>query len=143
MSKVFQFLAHLWEAAYNVTPEDRKRSVRIASGIGIALVVLVIFVAGKTAGQVVPAEHPIWEAVLQARLILVRLLVALPLLVLAAFAAVTIYQVVENTELGRRLLIWASSDDAHTQAQKTRNGGALLASLLAACIVGLLLGVLR
>lgn len=143
ITSLYTALTNLWKAAYNLDPEDRQRSVRIAAGLGVLLVVLVLCGAGGAASQVVPAEHPAWEGVLQARLVLVRLALAVPLLILAAFAGVLIYQLLENTELGKRLLIWAPADDARTQAQKTRNAGSLLGAILAASIVGMLLGVLR
>lgn len=143
MRKMFEFLGHLWQAAYNLTPEQRKRSVRVAAWIGAVLVLLVIFAAGKAAGAVVPAEHPVWEAVLQSRLVLVRMVISIPLLILGTLAAVALYQVIENTELGKRLLIWAESDDARVEAEKTSNAGTLLGKLLLACILGLALGVLR
>jgi hypothetical protein len=140
---MFKFFTHLWTAAWDLTPEERSRTVRVCSWIAFVLVLIVLAGAGSTAGRVVPAEHPVWEAILQTRLVLVRLVLTVPLLVIGATAAVLLYQLLENTELGRRLLIWHYSDDAHTQATKTRNGGSLLATLLAACILGILLGVLR
>lgn len=140
---MFDFLSHLFANAFDLTPEQRQRSVRIAAWVGGLLVLVVLFAAGRTAGQVVPAEHPIWEAVLQTRLALVRLVMALPLPLIGTVAGVVIYQVFENSELGKRLVVPAGTDDAHVEAQKVRNGGAILAALVGACILGFMLGVLR
>jgi len=143
LTSLYTALTNLWKAAYNLDPEDRQRSVRIAAGLGVLLAVLVLCGAGGTAGQVVAADHPLWEAVLQARVVLVRLVLAVPVLVLGGFAGVLLYQLLENTNLGKRLLIWDLGDDIRIRAQKTRNGGSLLGAILAASILGLMLGVLR
>ncbi len=143
LTSLYTALTNLWKAAYNLDPEDRKKSVRIAAGLGVMLVVLVLCGAGGAAGQVVPAEHPIWEAVLQARLVLVRLVLAVPILILGAAAGILLYQWMENTDLGKRLLVWDLGDDVRVRAQKTRNGGGILGAILASSILGLLLGVLR
>jgi hypothetical protein len=143
MRNFIQSLKNLWAAAYNLDPLERRRAVRVAVWIGAVVALLVLILAGRTAGQVVPAEHPIWEAILQFRLAGVRLVLALPLVLLGACLGAAIYQLIENSELGRRLLIWDSKDAVPVMAQKTRNGGTLLATLVGSCILGLCLGVLR
>jgi hypothetical protein len=140
---MFKFFKDLWSAAYNLHPDTCKRTVRIAGILAVLLVVVVLFGAAAIAGRVVPAENPVWEAILQTRLAFVRMGLAIPVLILAAVSGVTLFQVLENTQLGKRLLIWADGDDPQVKAQKTRNAGALLSALILSCIVGLLLGVLR
>lgn len=136
-------LRDLWTAAYNLTHEERARSVQIAAWLGAALVAAGIALTERVAEHTVGADSPWWDSVLIARLGLTRLAMAIPLLVLAVFLALLCYQVIENSNLGRRLLIWHANDGVQTKAQKTRNAGALLATLLLTFVVGLLLGVLR
>lgn len=141
--KVPEWLTHLWTAGYNLTPDQRRRTVRYATATAAALLAVLLFAAGKAAAQSVPADHPVWEAVLQARLALVRLALAVPIVIVALACGLTIYQVMENSELGKRLWQWHESDDAYTQAAKTRNGGMVLAAILGSCILAFLLGILR
>lgn len=143
MKQLLNHLRHLWHAAYNLTVVERRCSVRAACGLAGVLLLAVLLWAVVVARVQVGADHPLWEAVLQARMVLVRLILALPVLVLGLLAAVAAYQTLENTELGRRLLIWDPSDDARVEATKTGNAGTLLASLVLACVLGLLWGVLR
>lgn len=136
----------LFLAAYNLTTEQRKRTVQIALAIAGVILVAVIFSAGGTATTEASAEHPIWEVVILYRLALARMFLAVALIPAGALAAVTLYQTIENTDLGKRLLVWTSPENYEAtgvMAAKTRNGGYLLASLLFACILGLLVGVLR
>jgi hypothetical protein len=81
--------------------------------------------------------------ILQARLVLVRLVLAPPIAVIGIACAVAFYQVIENSDLGVRLMVALGSDDAHSEAQKVGNGGRLLATLVGACVIGFLFGCLR
>lgn len=139
---------HLFEAAWKLSPEQRRRTVRWALGLAGVVLLVVLFAAGRTATTDAPAENPVWEVVILYRLALARLVLVLALLPAAVAAAVLIYQTLENSNLGKRLLIWSQSDTQpleaiSVQAAKTRNGGVILAVLLGGCIVGVLLGVLR
>ena len=133
----------LFEAARNLTPDARKRIVRIAAAVAVLDVLLVVAVAFWFAGRVVPAESPVWEAALQLRLVLVRLLVAAGLIPLGVWLGTLALHVVEKTELGRRLWTWAETDYAMVRAEKTRNAGNYLVTVTAALVLGLLIGVLR
>lgn len=133
----------LFEAARNLTPETRKKIVRVAAGVAVVDVILVVAVAFYVAGRVVPAESPVWEAALQLRLVLVRLLVAAGLIPLGIWLGTLALQVVEKTELGRRLWTWAPTDTDAIRAEKVRNVGNYLNLVTVALVVGLLLGVLR
>ena len=141
---MFKFIAHLWSAALDLTSEQRRSSVRIAAWVGFVIVAMTLLAAGGTAGRVVPADHPIWEAVLQTRLALVRLVLAVPLMVIGAISAVAIFQVLENSALGARITdINDPAAQAEEWAAALRNRGTILAALFLACILGLLFGVLR
>jgi hypothetical protein len=143
MNAFLSHLAHLWHAAYNLTVMERRRSVRAICGLSGGILTAILIWALVVARGQVGADHPLWEAIIQARMVLVRLILAVPVMILGLLAAVTAYQTLENTELGRRLMIWDISDDALVQSTKTSNAGNLLASLVLACALGLLWGVLR
>lgn len=144
MSAMSTFITQLWAAALDLSPEERRRSVRIAAWIGAVLVALTLLAAGSTAGRVVSADHPIWEAVLLTRLALVRLVLAVPLLLIGAITAVAIFQVLENSALGSRILeINDQVIQGHETGAVLRNRGIILAALFLSCILGLLFGVLR
>jgi hypothetical protein len=143
---MFIFFKHLWSAAFDLTDLQRRRTVRIVAGIALALVFSTLLGAWLLARHVVPAESPVWEAVLQTKLALVRLVLAVPLVVIGASLALAIYQVVENSALGTRLLLVNTFADPTPNPEtgaKVRNRGTLLAALFVACILGLLIGVLR
>lgn len=133
----------LFEAARNLSPEDRKKWVRIAAGGAMALIILVGFLIVWISGRVVPAESPVWEAALQGRLIIVRLIVALGLIPFGVLLGSVVHAAIEKTEQGRRLWTWADADTAVVRAEKTRNSGAYLLTITAAIVLGLLIGVLR
>lgn len=136
----------LFAAAHKLTDEQRRKTVRVAVGAAVVVLLVVLFAAGRTASTQLAAEHPVWEIVILFRLALARTVLALALLPLAVFGAVVTFQALENSELGKRLLTWREPEafePTSVQAQKTANGGRLLAALLFACIVGLLVGVLR
>jgi hypothetical protein len=136
-------LKKLWEAAYNLSAEDRKKTVRWAVAVASVAVASVLVAAGIMALDVVPAESPVWEAILQSRLVLTRLALALPLLFLGWLFKTFLYQTYENTALGKRTVIWVKTDSDTIRAMKTRNAGTIQAALMLACVLGLLLGVLR
>ena len=137
---------NLFAAAHKLTPDQRRKTVRIAAALAAVVLFVVLLGASRTAVTEPGADHPVWEVVVLFRLALARTILALALLPLAVFGAVVTYQALENSELGKRLLVWRepeSFEAGSVQAQKTANGGRLLATLLAACIIGLLVGVLR
>jgi len=132
-----------WLAGRNLDVCRRKRLVRIAIGISVSLVGLVIILSGKHAVSTVPMESPTWETSIQLRLILTRLFVAMGLVPLGIFAAVVAHAAFSKTEKARRLWTWAPSDTAIVKAQKTGNSGNFLNALVVSIVLGLLLGVLR
>ena len=132
-----------WLASRNLSSEKRKLLVRISVGVSSVLVALIIFLMGTYARVTVPAESPIWEIALQLRLILVRLFVAVGLIPLGVFLAIVAHSAFSKTEKARRLWTWATNDTAIVKAQKTQNAGNFLNALIVACVLGLLLGVLR
>lgn len=133
----------LKQAAYNLTPKQRK----IVVGVGLisaTVATVVILAAGfHVAAQIVPAESPVWEAALQLRLILVRLAVTPAVVTLAVALGLGLEAVFGKTELARRLWTWAPTDTEGVKAEKTRNYGNFVTITLTGLIIGLLFGVLR
>jgi hypothetical protein len=136
-------LRDLFEAAFKLSPEKRQRTVRIVAALAVLLLLVVFLAAGRTAIQDQPADHPIWEVAVLLRLALARAVLSLALIPYAAFVGVVLYQTLENTELGRRLVTWSDVDSEETKARKVGNGARLLAVCLGSSILGVLLGVLR
>lgn len=136
-------LAHLLSAPFHLTAEQRKASVRFAGGFAVAALLLVLVGAIRLAALNPAPDHPLWEAVANTRVVLARLGLALALVICGVIGALVEYQILENSELGRRTVIWDQADDPGVKACKTRNAGTLQAALLVANILGLLLGVLR
>lgn len=136
-------LSEIYEAARNLTPDQRRRWVRKAALAAALVVAAVLSLLAWIAGRVVPAESPIWEAALQGRLIAVRLVVALGLIPFGVFIATHIHNLLENTDQCRRLWTWTETDTAVVKAEKTRNSGEFLKVLVLAIVLGLLIGVLR
>jgi hypothetical protein len=137
------WLKDLFSAAYNVEPAQRRKIVRVVFGLAAVLVLLLVFLAGRHAGQVLPSESPWWETALQLRLLLVRLLMAVALVPLGVAAGFLVHQAMEHTDLAKRLWTWAPDDAVSVKAEKTRNAGAYLLTITAAIVLGLLIGVLR
>jgi len=128
---MLRFFQHLWAEVSSISPEERAKSVRIAAWVGLLLVLIVLGMASETARTNVASESPIWDAVLQTRLALVRLVLALPILIIGSVGAVSVYQLLENSKLGDRILAGSLERSI------------VMAALLASCIIGLLFGVLR
>lgn len=132
-----------WGAGHNLEAGQRKWLVRIVVGVSVILVGLVGVLSGMHAVSTVPMESPNWETSIQLRLILAKLFVAMGLVPLGIFLAVTAHAAFSKTEKARRLWTWAPSDTAIVKAQKTANSGNFLNALVISIILGLLFGVLR
>lgn len=136
----------LFAPGYKLTALQRRRTVRVVLVLAAVALAVILLGVSKTAGAEPGADHPLWEVAVLYRVALARLFLAMAILPLAVWSAVLIYQTLENSALGKRLLHWRgkeSYESVAVQAAKTRNGGLLLAVLLAANILGLLIGVLR
>ena len=137
---------NLFTAAHKLTPDQKRKTVRGAALLAGLVLLVILFSASRVAVTEPGADHPVWEVVILFRLALARTILALALLPLAVFGAVVTYQAIENSELGKRLMVWRPTEEYESgavQSQKTANAGRLLSALMFACIVGLLVGVLR
>ena len=129
------WLRDLWTAAYNLTPEQRSRSVRIASITAALLVVLVFLLGGHAASKTEPSDSALWEVAIMARLVLGRTVAALALWVLSVAAALAAFQAVDNSSLGKRLWMWTDEQDPVKDAKKANAARVLCALILAAAWV--------
>lgn len=133
----------LFTAAFKLTDDQRRKTVRAVAVLAGLILICCLLLASHTATSEPGADHPIWEVAILFRLALARLILAIALIPASAFIGVALYQVLENTQLGKRLLVWSDSDTGEVMARKVANAGLLASVCLATCIVGLLLGVLR
>lgn len=92
LSRPPQWLSHLWTASYDLTSEQRRCTARVVGLLSFLLIAAVLLAAVAVATGTVPVDHPIWEAVLNAHLVLVRLALAVPLVILGAVAGTAIFQ---------------------------------------------------
>jgi cytochrome c biogenesis protein CcdA len=136
-------LRDLFTAAFKLDDEQRKRTVRIAVGLAVLCILVVLALAGRTAASEPGVEHPVWEIAILYRLALARLLLAFGLVQVGAMVGMVLYQAFENTQLGKRLVIWSETDSEPVKARKTGNAGLLAGVAFLSCILGLLVGVLR
>jgi len=106
--------------------------------VAVVLVVVIIF-ACLNVGD----HSSLWDAVLQARWALFRLVLSLGLILVGGGVAILIFNALECTELGKRLFVPDEQDFTGLHTIKVSNAGTILGFLFLACIAGLLLGVLR
>lgn len=140
------FFRDLFAPGYKLTAVQRRNTVRAVAVLAALVLFVVLMGASRTAATTPGADEPVWEVAVLFRLALARLILALAILPLAVGAAVVVYQALENSALGKRLLHWRGKEayeSVAVQAAKTRNGGMILAVLLGCTILGLLVGVLR
>jgi len=138
-------LSKLFNAAHTMDLAERKSVTRWAGSIAGAAVLLIVALAADAARTTVGTDSAWWDAVLQARLVLVRLVLAAAIMAIGFYSALTLYHVFTKTAIGRSLVVWKANDTdgANMHGYKTSNGGFILALLMLACIGGLLSGCLR
>lgn len=119
-----------FQNGYNFTKEQLQIAARAVLALVVILVVLAAAVLYSLSRAVVPAEAPNWEAVLAARLIFFRALVAPALAAGAVLMAFVLFYAVDKTPLGRRLFHWEDSDPIELKSVFVRQAGMTLAALL-------------
>ena len=136
-------LKRLFDSPHTMTVDERKGVTRSAGKVAAFSVGFVVTLALLTASNVVPAENPWWDAILQARLVLVRLVLAVPLICIGYYLALVLYAAFSKTAVGRQIVIHEDGEGANMHGFKTSNSGFIVALLMLSCIGGLLLGVLK
>lgn len=138
-------LGKLFTSAHTMDLAERKSVTRWAGIVAGAAVLLIVTTAADAARTTVGTDSAWWDAVLQARLVLVRLVLAAAIMAIGYFASLILYHAFAKTAIGRSLVVWKDddTDGANMHGYKTSNGGFIMAMLFVACIGGLLIGVLR
>lgn len=136
-------LKALFASPHKLTPQERKTVTWMAGWVAIVAVAFVVALAAVTAGNVVSADSPYWDAVLQTRLALVRLPLALATATIGFYLSLGFYAVFSKTYVGRRLTLMEDGDGGQIGGMKLSNAGTMQAMLSLACIAGLLLSVVR
>lgn len=129
-------MGDLFKASYNVDADQRAKLVKIASAVAVVIVLAVVAVGLHTASGPADPNHPSWEVVILARLVLARSFFAVGLLAAAILSAVLAFNALEHSSLGKRLMVWKTDgqvpESISVQAQKTANGGRMFAVLVVA-----------
>jgi hypothetical protein len=133
--KVLESLRVLFDSAVSrpgfKTPEPFRR--RLLIGVGVLASILVATMAyklGRWSALDVTAESRHWENALQARLIAFRLKVALGLMAGTLGLSYGVYQLLDRSRLGARLLHWDESHDTeYSAAAKTLTAGLVFSAL--------------
>lgn len=140
----------IWEAAYNLSLDQKQKVVRFSILVFACALVAVLSVVGYTALSEAHPENPLWEIVILYRLAIAKLVLSLVLMPVGFFVGLTMYQIFEASQLGKRLVLWKDKTDIYSHpepvsvcAAKTRNGGFILGCLAFGCIIGLMMGVLK
>jgi hypothetical protein len=138
-------LRKFFTSAHTMDLAERKSVTRWAGAIAGVAVLVIVALAMAAARTSVGADSAWWDAVLQARLVLVRLVLAAAIMAIGYFASLILYHAFAKTAIGRSLVVWKEddTDGANMHGYKTSNGGFIMAMLFVACIGGLLIGVLR
>jgi thiol:disulfide interchange protein len=136
-------IGKLFHASSLLTPEERKSVTRTSGIIAGIAVLFIVALACVTAGNVVSADSPWWDAVLQARLILFRLTFAIVLIAVGFYTALVLFSVFAKTALGHRTVVPQDGEGTTLSGFKIGNAGFVQGLLMLACIAGLLVGVLR
>jgi len=137
------FLSDLLSDARVLGDDRRSELTKWVLRLGFLAVAVILLMTAGTAGRTVAAEHPLWEAVVQARLVLVRLILSVPVVIIGFGTAVLLFNVLENTVLGQRTVVPVDEDNVDVKTMKRSNAGTVMAFLLLGCIGGLLQAVLR
>lgn len=138
-------LSKLFNAAHTMSLDERKSVTRWAGAVAGIAVLVIVALAVDAARTPVGSDSAWWDAVLQARLVLVRLVLAAAIIAIGYFTSLVLYHAFAKTAIGRSLVVFKEddTDGANMHSFKTSNGGFIQAMLFVACIGGLLIGVLR
>jgi len=136
-------LKSILQDARDLTPQRKSELTKSTVMVGTVFVLVAIALIIATASKTVAAEHPLWEAVVQSRLALARIIMAVPMAFIGFGLAYLLYNVLENSDLGRRTVVPEEKDNLNVKAFKVSNAGFILASISVACILGMILAVCR
>lgn len=133
----------LYADSSKIDPQRRAQINKIliwASGVIIALFIGLVAYASHIPTA---SESPFWQAVISARLTAVRLVAAVPVILLGFGASLFLFNVVENSRLGKQFLEPQDGDSEEMKARKISNSGILIAALCAAILNSLVQSLLK
>lgn len=123
-------LADFFKPSWKLTPEQNNKLRRLAVYTALAVVLVVLAVAGAHAGESGDAGSPSWETVIYAKLFLARLVGGVGAITLSVVMGCIEWLAMDNTELGRRLWVWDEKDPIMVKAYKKRNAASVLCALI-------------
>jgi hypothetical protein len=144
MIKWFKDLAKdLFADSSTVDHQRRHQINRIMVWVGVGLLTVFIALAAYAAHTPVTTDSAWWQAVVSARLTLVRLIMSLPVIALGFLSAVTLFNIAENSKIGHRYLSPDAADSDEVKSRKISNAGMLLACLAGALLNALVQSLLK
>lgn len=127
---------------YNLTKTEQAKAWKVLLWIFGVLLVIGGLALNNWGGRQVSAESASWETVIAARLVLFKVLVAVPAAMASLLGAWFLFGALDRSSLGARLFHWGAEEPPHVKAAKTKNAGLTLAALILGLLT-LLAGALR
>lgn len=127
------WIKDLFQAAYDLTVDQRKKTVRITGWIAVGALALTLAITGFFAQMEVGAESPLWEISIKARVVLLDEFMGLGKWITTSFLAIMTWQAIDNSNLGKRIFHWHPADSEQVKSAKKLNAALILSALLAAC----------
>jgi hypothetical protein len=133
----------LFADSSKIDPQRRAQINKILMWGAGGLLVCFITLAAYASHTPVSSDSAWWQAVVSARLTLVRLLMALPVIALGFLSAATLFNVAENSRLGKKYLEPQDGESEEIKSRKISNGGILLAALVGSLLNALVQSLLK
>jgi len=133
----------LFADSSTVDHQRRHQINKIMIWVGCGLLAFFVALAAYAAHTPVTSDSAWWQAVVSARLTLVRLLMALPVIALGFLSAATLFNVAENSRLGKKYLEPQDGESEEIKSRKISNGGILLAALVGSLLNALVQSLLK
>jgi hypothetical protein len=133
----------LFADSSKIDPQRRAQINKILMWGAGGLLVCFIALAAYASHTPVSSDSAWWQAVVSARLTLVRLLMALPVIALGFLSAATLFNVAENSRLGKKYLEPQDGESEEIKSRKISNGGILLAALVGSLLNALVQSLLK
>ena len=133
----------LFSDSSKIDPQRRSHINKILIWVDCGLLAFFVALAAYASHTPVTSDSAWWQAVVSARLTLVRLLMALPVIALGFLSAATLFNIAENSRLGKQYLEPIEEDSEEVKSRKISNGGILLAALVGAILNSLIQALLK
>jgi hypothetical protein len=133
----------LFADSSKIDPQRRSRINKIMLWAAGGLLVSFVALAAYASHTPVSSDSAWWQAVVSARLTMVRLLMALPVIALGFLSAATLFNIAENSRLGKQYLEPFDGESEEVKSRKISNGGLLLAALVGSLLNALVQSLLK